>query len=176
MSKWRIFNTHGCDSELNSRSGALVEVLRPLTESEADLCETGPMYEVRFADGFETDVFEDELQEHSEIYHRDYDISRDEQLDMLKKKYEDMGYKAVFIEAGTSVTEGYRVVLYNKDTEIPKAMQAYKNKFVRFCGHWVRETLLGICDRCGNYDELIRTCKEGHLCCKCADDLERDSL
>ena len=57
-----IFDTHGGDSELNNRSGEVVEVFRALTSDEADLDEVGPMYKVRFADGFETDVFEDELE------------------------------------------------------------------------------------------------------------------
>ena len=56
-----IFDTHGADSELNCRSGQLVKVIRPLTEQEADIEEVGPMYKVEFADGFQTDVFEDEL-------------------------------------------------------------------------------------------------------------------
>lgn len=59
----KLFNTHGNDSTLNDRSGMTVEVIRPLTEQEADLFETGQMYHIRFADGFETDAFEDELEE-----------------------------------------------------------------------------------------------------------------
>lgn len=60
---FKIFDTHGSDSELNVRSGQTVEVLRPLTDKEADLLETGPMYRVRFPDGYERDAFEDELLE-----------------------------------------------------------------------------------------------------------------
>lgn len=60
---FKIFDTHGADSSLNARSGQKVEVLRPLTDKEADLFETGPMYRVRFPDGFESDAFEDELLE-----------------------------------------------------------------------------------------------------------------
>lgn len=60
---FKIFDTHGSDSELNVRSGQTVEVLRPLTYKEADLLETGPMYRVRFPDGYERDAFEDELLE-----------------------------------------------------------------------------------------------------------------
>lgn len=56
-----VFDTHGKDSDLNSRSGQMVEVLRLLTAEEADLHETGPMYRVRFYDGTETDAFLDEL-------------------------------------------------------------------------------------------------------------------
>ena len=60
---FKIFDTHGADSSLNTRSGQKVEVLRPLTDKEADLFETGPMHRVRFPDGFESDAFEDELLE-----------------------------------------------------------------------------------------------------------------
>lgn len=56
-----IFDTHGMDTKLNSRSGEMVTVLRPLTNKEADLAETGPMYEVKFPDGYETSAFENEL-------------------------------------------------------------------------------------------------------------------
>lgn len=59
--KQKIFDTHGADSTLNDRSGEIVTVLRPLTEQEADLFETGPMFKIRFSDGYETDAFEDEL-------------------------------------------------------------------------------------------------------------------
>lgn len=58
----RIFDTHGCDSELNNRSGQEVEVLRELTDMECDKEEVGNMYRIRFADGFITDAFEDELE------------------------------------------------------------------------------------------------------------------
>ena len=56
-----IFDTHGNDSELNCRSGQEVEVIRSLTETECDIAEVGNMYKIRFADGMETDAFEDEL-------------------------------------------------------------------------------------------------------------------
>lgn len=57
----KVFDTHGGDSKLNERSGQVVELVRPLTEKEADLAETGPMYRIRFPDGHETDAFDDEL-------------------------------------------------------------------------------------------------------------------
>lgn len=59
----KIFDTHGGDSELNCRSGQTVDVIRLLTKEEADLNETGPMYRIRFLDGYETDAFADELRE-----------------------------------------------------------------------------------------------------------------
>lgn len=56
-----IFDTHGNDSELNSRSGQAVTILRKLTEDECDINEVGNMFRIRFDDGYETDAFEDEL-------------------------------------------------------------------------------------------------------------------
>lgn len=43
------------------RSGQEVQILRCLTDDEIDIGEVGPMYRIRFSDGLETDVFEDEL-------------------------------------------------------------------------------------------------------------------
>lgn len=57
-----IFNTHGSDSTWCERDGEVCEVLRPLTNDEADLFDVGMMYRVRFSDGVETDAFEDELE------------------------------------------------------------------------------------------------------------------
>ena len=54
-----IFNT--TDSELRKYNGTEVEVIRPLTEDEADIFDVGNMYKVRFSDGYERDAFEDEL-------------------------------------------------------------------------------------------------------------------
>ena len=42
--------------------GQEVEVLRELTDMECDKEEVGNMYRIRFADGFITDAFEDELE------------------------------------------------------------------------------------------------------------------
>ena len=54
-----IFNT--TDTELMKYNGTEVEIIRPLTEDEADIFDVGNMYRVRFEDGYETDAFEDEL-------------------------------------------------------------------------------------------------------------------
>lgn len=62
----KVFSTHGGDTSWNDRSGQVVEVLRPLTEDEADLFDVGPMYRIRFADETETDAFEDELEDIAE--------------------------------------------------------------------------------------------------------------
>lgn len=55
----KIFNTS--DSELKKYNGTKVEVIRSLTEKECDITDVGNMYKVRFWDGYEYDVFEDEL-------------------------------------------------------------------------------------------------------------------
>lgn len=49
------------DSELKEYNGTKVKVLRPLTEDECDIAEVGKMYQVVSNDGFEYEVFEDEL-------------------------------------------------------------------------------------------------------------------
>ncbi len=59
VGKKYTFNT--TDTDLEKYNGTEVEVIRPLTEDEADISDVGNMYKVRFADGFETDAFEDEL-------------------------------------------------------------------------------------------------------------------
>ena len=56
-----LFDSHGGDSQLNARTGQTVEILRALTEQEADLDDVGPMFRIRFEDGYETDAFADEL-------------------------------------------------------------------------------------------------------------------
>lgn len=54
-----IFTT--TTEELRKYSGTKIEVLRALTKDECDIDDVGNMYRVRFADGYERDVFEDEL-------------------------------------------------------------------------------------------------------------------
>lgn len=51
------------DSKLNDRSGQIVEVMHELMEGECDRADVGPMFHVKFADGYETDAFIDELPE-----------------------------------------------------------------------------------------------------------------
>lgn len=55
----KIFNT--TYTELTKYNGTEVEIIRPLTKDEADIEDVGNMYKVRFYDGYERDVFEDEL-------------------------------------------------------------------------------------------------------------------
>lgn len=54
-----IFNT--TETDLKKYNGTEVEIIRPLTEKEADIEEVGNMYKVKFYDGYERDAFEDEL-------------------------------------------------------------------------------------------------------------------
>lgn len=54
-----IFNT--IDSELKKYNGTKVNVIRFLTDNECDTKDVGNMYKVQFKDGYEKDVFEDEL-------------------------------------------------------------------------------------------------------------------
>lgn len=63
----KVYDSHNGDSGLNVRTGQVVEVLRELTDREADIADVGRMFHVRFADGFETDVFEDELEVHDTV-------------------------------------------------------------------------------------------------------------
>jgi hypothetical protein len=62
IGQYFIFDTHGEDSDYDKYSGQKVKVLRALTESEADLMDTGMMYEVQLPDGQVIDAFEDELE------------------------------------------------------------------------------------------------------------------
>lgn len=63
MDRFARFDTHNGDSQWNERTGQRVEILRELTEAEADISDVGPMFHIRFEDGVETDAFEDELTE-----------------------------------------------------------------------------------------------------------------
>ena len=58
------FNTHNADSELNYLSGSNITIIRPLKDiEECDIAEVGNMYKVKFDNGKEVDVFEDEIEE-----------------------------------------------------------------------------------------------------------------
>lgn len=108
-----------------------------------------------------------------DVFYRDHSISWDEQLNNKQKYYENQGYKVVFVFVANSFIDAARVVLYSKDMSIPLCMQDYKHKYVKFNGHWILESLLGICDKCGNYTTLVSLSKKGHLCKRCSN--EEDS-
>lgn len=59
----KVFNSHGADSQLKKYDNCICDVQRELTKEEADIKDIGKMYHVRFPDGYETDAFEDELNE-----------------------------------------------------------------------------------------------------------------
>ena len=54
-----IFTT--TDTDLLQYNGTEVEIIRSLTEDEADIADVGNMYKCRCEDGCEIDIFEDEL-------------------------------------------------------------------------------------------------------------------
>lgn len=54
-----IFYTY--DRLLERYNGTEVEVIRPLTSEECDIEDVGNMFVVRFYDGYESDIFADEL-------------------------------------------------------------------------------------------------------------------
>lgn len=84
----KLFDTHGGDTQLNDRSGQVVEVIRPLTGKEVDLADVGPMFKVRFEDGYETDAFEDEL---SDITSCNSSTSTDKALQHIKAAIDILG-------------------------------------------------------------------------------------
>lgn len=84
----KVFDTHGGDTQLNDRSGQVVEVIRPLTGKEVDLADVGPMFKVRFEDGYETDAFEDEL---SDITSCKASTSTDKALQHIKAAIDILG-------------------------------------------------------------------------------------
>ena len=61
MVRWYTFDSHGADSQLKHRDGERIEFLGRLDPKDYDVIETGPMYRIRFQDGFETDAFSDEI-------------------------------------------------------------------------------------------------------------------
>lgn len=59
----KMFDCKGTDSVLTKYDGCMCEVIRELTKDEADIDEVGRMFHIKFTDGYETDAFEDELQQ-----------------------------------------------------------------------------------------------------------------
>ncbi len=52
-----------CDARLWHRTGRVATIVRRLSPEEVDEFEIGPMYQIRFSDGFVGDVGSDELEE-----------------------------------------------------------------------------------------------------------------
>ena len=90
--------------------------------------------------------------------------------DKLEKRQNEIlsqGKKVVFVESNTSVHSGARVVIYSD--KIPEIMQNYKHRYVKINGKWTRNSLLGYCDCCGKYTELICLSDKGRTCENCSD-------
>ncbi|WP_244142329.1 hypothetical protein [Burkholderia vietnamiensis] len=56
-----LFNSTHSNAARDSKINVEVEIVRRLTDQEADLSEVGPMFKIRFADGHIEDAFVDEL-------------------------------------------------------------------------------------------------------------------
>lgn len=90
--------------------------------------------------------------------------------DKLEKRQNEIlsqGKKVVFAEANTSVHSGARVVIYSD--KVPEIMQSHKYRYVKINGKWTRNSLLGYCDCCGTYTELICLSNKGNTCENCSD-------
>lgn len=102
-----VFNT--TDSEYRKNlNGRECSIVRRLTEDEADFCETGPMYEVKFnhihefvgtalhdlADNYQIHVFEDELEETDEL-----------KFERMVDTYRALGYRIVAFEMYDEVND-----------------------------------------------------------------------
>jgi hypothetical protein len=60
MTRRYLFTTRSRDEANASHSGLTCRIIRELTDDERDR-EVGPMFTVRFPDGFQVDAFHDEL-------------------------------------------------------------------------------------------------------------------
>ena len=49
-----VYDSHNGDSKMNCRTGQEVQIIRELTEKEADIEDVGRMFRVRFPDGYVT--------------------------------------------------------------------------------------------------------------------------
>ena len=90
--------------------------------------------------------------------------------DKLEKRQNEIlsqGKKVVFAEANTSAHSGARVVIYSD--KVPEIMQNHKYRYVKINGKWTRNSLLGYCDCCGKYTELICLSNKGNTCENCSD-------
>lgn len=88
-------------------------------------------------------------------------------LEKRQNEILSQGKKVVFVESNTSVHSGARVVIYSD--KIPEIMQNYKHRYVKINGKWTRNSLLGYCDCCGKYTELICLSDKGRTCENCSD-------
>lgn len=89
-------------------------------------------------------------------------------LEKKEKEIHNIDKKVVFVDISCGIVYQVRVVIYSNT--IPAIMQEYKNKFFKLNGNWVRGSLLGYCDCCGEYTELTGLCNKGHVCKNCFED------
>lgn len=62
---------------------------------------------------------------------------------------------------------GYILLLFSKTESLPPEVNHYPYLMVKINGIWKRKSLLGTCDKCCNYDELILSSSNGQFCPKC---------
>lgn len=99
-----------------------------------------------------------------------YDSTSLDFYDKLEEKQNEIlsqGKKVVFVESNTHIWSGARVVIYSD--KIPEIMQNQKYRYVKINGKWTRNSLLGYCDCCGKYTELICLSDKGRTCKDCSD-------
>ena len=89
-----------------------------------------------------------------------------DKLEMKQNEILSQGKKVVFVESNTSIYAGARVVIYSD--KIPEIMQNYKNRYVKINGKWTRNSILGYCDCCAKYTELICLNNKGRTCESCS--------
>lgn len=97
-----------------------------------------------------------------------YSIFDDDFYKKIEKREKEIlaqGKKVVFVVSNTRTCLGARVVIY--ESKVPKIMQTYQNRYVKFNGKWVNLNLVGYCDCCGKYKELICWDNRGKVCKEC---------
>lgn len=90
-----------------------------------------------------------------------------DKLEKRQKEILSQGKKVVFVESNTSICFGARVVIYSD--KVPEIMQKYKYRYVKINDKWTRNSLLGYCDCCGMYTELICLRNKERICENCLD-------
>lgn len=93
-----------------------------------------------------------------------------QKLEKKEREIHNIGKKVVFVDVSGGIVYEARVVIYLNN--IPKIMQEYKRKFFKLNGNWIRGSLLGYCDCCGEYTELTGLCYKGHVCRSCFGDIQ----
>jgi hypothetical protein len=108
---------------------------------------------------------------------RNYDEDFSKDIDNQISDYVN-NFKVVIYEATTglhSIT--FYALLFDNNKPLPDEVNETKNLLVNIDGKWKRKCLLGICDGCGKYDELVMSCctpreqpnpKNGEYCRECS--------